>query len=48
MQNIYILLLLIFIVKCGTLKFSSDPIVVNNQNKGKEKVDEGEKKIGFF
>ncbi len=48
MQNIYILLLLIFFVKCGPLKFSSDPIVVNNQNKGKEKVDEGEKKNWFL
>ena len=48
MQNIYILLLLIFFVKCGTLKFSSDPIVVNDQNKGKEKVDEGEKKNWFL
>ena len=47
-KNIYILLLLVLFIKCGSLKFSSDPIIVNNQNKGKEKIDESEKNNWFL
>ena len=43
-KNLYILIFLFFFFKCGTLKFFHEPLIINTQNKGKEKIDKAQKK----
>ena len=47
-KNLCALLFLFLFLKCGTLKFSNEPLIINNQNPGKEKIDENQKKNWFL
>ena len=47
-NNLYSLLFLFLFIKCGTLKFSNEPLIINNQNPGKEQIDENKKKNWFL
>ena len=47
-NNLYALLFLFLFIKCGTLKFSNEPLIINNKNPGKEQIDENKKKNWFL
>jgi subtilisin family serine protease len=42
-KNLSLLLFLFFFQNCGSLKFPHEPLLINNQNKGKEKIGKTQK-----